>query len=108
MGLYPSAETWRESAWSLNLGRRVTYNVMNVCRTIWVSVQQLNELSSRAIHRNLQSSAIQLSSYYVSYETYRIGRGPQTIESVLPLLVGQKLAAQVMFDLILILLLVQS
>ena len=68
----------------------MTYDEMNVSWSIWMSVQQLQNLASRSI------------------EWDRIWRGSQTIERVLALLVCLELATKVLITLIVILLLIQA
>lgn len=61
---------------------------MNVCWPIGMSIQQLQDLPSRAI------------------EWHWVRGWSQTIESVLAVLVGEELSAQVVLDLFVILLLI--
>lgn len=61
---------------------------MDMCRTVWVSIQKLEQLSGRTIERN------------------RVGSRTETVKRILSFLVGDELASQIMLNLIGVLLLV--
>lgn len=67
----------------------MTYNQMNVGRSIWMSIHQLQNFTSRAVERDW------------------IWSWSEAVKAVFAFIVSEKLSTQIMFDLFVILLFIE-